>query len=163
MPSPSEAIIKKPSCPRSGYPKFSVFFQPSLNTGNVHIPLSNLFGMKKRSQLVELLQISLMNHRGHRDSDAGFLEIIDRLNDHFKRALAPEGLMAFFHPVKADLNFVDTKSFGYLFGDPCAIGEEDGSKCVILQDVVNLPEMRVEQRFPTGKEESKSLHFLKFS
>jgi hypothetical protein len=162
MPSPSVAIMKKTTRLSCRYPELLVFFQPSFKTRDIHIPFSDTFGLKKRSQWVELLQISLMNHCGHGDLNIGFREMIDRLNRLIKSALAPEGLMALFHPVKADLGFVDTKSFGHLFSNSCAIGEKDGPKCVIPQDIIDLPKIRVQQRFPSGEEEAKSLDFFKF-
>jgi hypothetical protein len=52
--------------------------------------------------------------------------------------------MTFFHTVETDLNFVDPKLFGNLFGDQRAVGEENGPKCIVSENLIDLPKMRVE-------------------
>jgi len=70
--------------------------------------------------------------------------------------------MALFHPIETDLNFMDAKSFGHLLGHQCAIGEENRSKIIFLEEIVDLPEMGVKQRLPSGEEESQPLDLFKF-
>jgi hypothetical protein len=69
--------------------------------------------------------------------------------------------MPFFHTVKADLNLMDTKLFSDFSGDQRAIGEENGPKWKVSEPLVHLPKIRVEQRFPSRKEKSQPLDFLK--
>jgi hypothetical protein len=52
--------------------------------------------------------------------------------------------MTFFHAIETDLNLMDTEFFGDLFGDQCAVGEENGPKCIVSEDPIDLPKIRVE-------------------
>jgi hypothetical protein len=69
--------------------------------------------------------------------------------------------MTFFHTIETDLNLMDPEFFGDLFGDQCAVGEENGPKCIVSENPVDLPKIRVEQRLPSGQKESQPLNLLK--
>jgi hypothetical protein len=45
---------------------------------------------------------------------------------------------------------MDTELFGDLFGDQRAVGEENGPECIVSENLIDLPKIRVEQRFPSG-------------
>jgi hypothetical protein len=70
--------------------------------------------------------------------------------------------MAFFHPVETDLNLMDAELFGDLFRDQRAIGEENGPKGMVSENLIHLPKIRVEQRLPSGQEEPQPLNLFKF-
>src|SRR4030042_964978 len=70
--------------------------------------------------------------------------------------------MTLFHSIETDLNLVDAKLFGDFFSNQRAIGKEDRSEGVVLQDFIELPKIRMEQRFPPGNEEPQSLDLFKF-
>jgi hypothetical protein len=69
--------------------------------------------------------------------------------------------MTFFHAIETDLNLMDTEFFGDLFGDQCAVGEENGPKCIVSEDLIDLPKIRVEQGLSSGQKESQPLNLLK--
>jgi hypothetical protein len=60
--------------------------------------------------------------------------------------------MTFFHPVKTDLDLMDTELFGNLFGNQRAVGKENGPERMVPELLVDLPKMRVKQRLPSGQE-----------
>jgi hypothetical protein len=67
-----------------------------------------------------------------------------------------------FHSVETDLDLVDVELLGDFFGNHRAIGKEDRSEGIVSQDVIDLPKMRMEQRFPPRNEEPQSLDLFKF-
>jgi len=69
--------------------------------------------------------------------------------------------MTFFHTIETDLNLMDTELFGDLFGDQRTVGEENGPKCKVSEDLIDLPKIRVEQGLPSGQKESQPLNLLK--
>jgi hypothetical protein len=69
--------------------------------------------------------------------------------------------MTFFHTIETDLNLMDTEFFGDLFGDQRAVGEENGPKCMVSEDLIDLPKIRVEQGLSSGQKESQPLNLLK--
>jgi len=69
--------------------------------------------------------------------------------------------MTFFHAIETDLNFVDPELFGNLFRDQRTVGEENGPKCIVSENLIDLPKIRVEQRFPSGQKESQPLNLFK--
>jgi hypothetical protein len=70
--------------------------------------------------------------------------------------------MTLLHSIETDLDLVDAKLFGDFFSNQRAIGKEDRSEGIVSQDVVDLPKMRMEQRFPSRNEEPQSLDLFKF-
>jgi hypothetical protein len=70
--------------------------------------------------------------------------------------------MTLFHSIETDLDLVDAKLFGDFFSNQRAIGKEDRSEGMVSQYVIDLPKMRMEQRFPSRNEEPQSLDLFKF-
>src|SRR4030043_712789 len=103
-----------------------------------------------------------MDHRGHRDPNVGLLKMINGQQGFFESSPPSKGLMALFHSVKTDLNFVDAESFGYLLGHQCAIGKENRSKGIISQEIVDFPKKGMKQRLPSGEEKPQTLDLFKF-
>jgi len=93
-----------------------------------------------------------MNHRDNRDPDIGLLKMVDRLKNLFKCPFSPDGFMTFLHPVQTDLNFMDTKLFRSLFRNQRAVRKQDGTKWILSQNLIDLPELGMEQRFSAGEE-----------
>jgi hypothetical protein len=74
-------------------------------------------------------------------------------HDRFLEGSFPsKRLVTFFHPVETDLNLMDTEPLGDFFGDQHAVGEENGSKGIVSKNLIDLPKIRVEQRFSSGQE-----------
>jgi len=69
--------------------------------------------------------------------------------------------MTLFHSIETELDLVDAKLFGDLFSNQRAIGKEDRSEGIVSQDFIDLPKMRMEQRFPPRNEEPQSLDLFK--
>jgi hypothetical protein len=70
--------------------------------------------------------------------------------------------MTLFHSVETDLDLVDGELSGDFFSNQRAIGKEDRSEGIVLQDFIELPKMRMEQRFSSRNEEPQSLDLFKF-
>jgi hypothetical protein len=70
--------------------------------------------------------------------------------------------MTLLHSIETNLDLVDAELFGDFFSNQRAIGKEYGSECIVSQQVVDLPKMRMEQRFPSRNEEPQSLDLFKF-
>jgi hypothetical protein len=70
--------------------------------------------------------------------------------------------MTLFHSIETELDLVDEKLFGDLFGNQRAIGKEDRSEGIVSQDFIDLPKKRMEQRFSPRNEEPQSLDLFKF-
>jgi hypothetical protein len=117
--------------------------------------------LKKGSQTIELGQVSTVNHRRHGDPYVGFVQVVNGPDGFFEGSVASDGFMTFFHPVETDLNLVDKEFSGDFSGDQRAVGEENGSKGIVSKNRVYLPKMRVEQRLPSGQEESQPLNLFK--
>jgi hypothetical protein len=69
--------------------------------------------------------------------------------------------MTFFHTIETDLNLMDTELLGDLFGDQRTVGEKNGPKCIVSENLIHLPKVRVEQRLPSGQKESQPLNLVK--
>ena len=98
-----------------------------------------------------------MDHGGNRNPDPGLLKVIDGQKGLFESASSSERFMALFQSVEAYLNFMDAKPPGDFFCNQCAIGEKDRSKGMTSEDIVDLPELRVKQRFPAGNKKPEPL------
>jgi hypothetical protein len=57
---------------------------------------------------------------------------------------------------------MDTEFSGDLSGDECAVGKKDGSERMVSQDLIDFPEIGMEQRFPSGEKESQPMDLFKF-
>jgi len=84
----------------------------------------------------------------------------NRLEGLLKGAFAPEGVVALLHPVKADLDLMNTKFSGNVLGNQGAVGEENRSEGIVSQNGVHFPEVGMEQGLAPGEEETKPVNFF---
>jgi len=150
--STSEAVIEERACFRGFDPEIIILFESSFHAGNVDVPLLDMLRFEKAGERVELSEILPVNHSRNGHTDVFLLEVVNGRKTLFEGSFPSERFVPFLRSVEADLNFMNPKSPCHIPGDQHAIGEEYRSESVISQPLVECPELRVKQRFATGKE-----------
>jgi hypothetical protein len=142
--STPEAVIEERACFRRLHPKILILLESSCDTGNVDVPLFDMFRFEKMGERIELSEILSVNHCRNGHADVFLLEVIDSRETLLEGSLPSERFVSFFHSVEADLNFMNPKFPRHVSANQHAIGEKYRSERVIFQPLVERPELRVE-------------------